>query len=152
MVNLGLRHPLTHRESSCPAAVARARLLNDRIMRRSTPPAAVPVPTARRSQDRLSAAIQRQHALNIARSFEHHYLAGIRFDPDTHTTVAIIRPVRQKSASRERAHSIRIDAYGEVLVSPLPVPMSARWHRVASVAALIVLFAAILCVTFVCVA
>ena len=152
MFNSSSRHSLTRQEAPCPAVTARARLLNDRVMRRNAPSVATSWVSPRRGQGHLSSDIQRQHVLNIARSFEHHYLSGISFDPSTHTTVAVIKPVRHKSAAHERAHSIRINAHGEVVVSPLVTPSSALWQRAVMRALLVIVPVVILFVTVVCVA
>ncbi len=152
MFNLASRHSLTRHETVCPAVTARTRLLKDRALRRNSAPAPISWVSPSRSQGHLSPAIQRQHALNIARSFEHHYLAGITFDPSTHTTVAVIRPARHKSAAHERAYSIRINAHGEVVVSPLVSPSSALWQRAIMRALIVVVPVVIFFVTVVCVA
>jgi hypothetical protein len=86
------------------AATVRNRLLADRTMRHHEHSCWYVV--------HLSPAEQRHQALQIVRSFKHHYLAEINYHDDRHLTIALVKP----ADARRPAHEIWVDAAGNVSV------------------------------------
>ncbi len=60
----------------------------------------------------LSPVEQHRQALQIARSFKHHYLAQIIYHDDYQMTTALVKPADR----RRPAHEIWVDATGNVSV------------------------------------
>jgi hypothetical protein len=85
------------------AAAVRNRLLSDRTMRHHEHNMHVV---------HLSPAEQRHQALQIVRSFKHHYLAQFSYHDDRHLTIALVKP----ADIRRPAHEIWVDAAGNVSV------------------------------------
>jgi hypothetical protein len=82
------------------ATTVRNRLLSDRTMRHCE------------HVVHLSPAEQRRQALQIVRSFKHHYLAQLSYHDDRHLTIALVKP----ADTRRPAHEIWVDAAGNVSV------------------------------------
>lgn len=88
---------------------------------------------------------QRRRLIQIAASYDGHYLATVEFVAERNMTVGTIKPVRSAAGHPEPAREICIDSRGNVSVSPscqgtaspagLPVGRLAMW-LVALLAAL----------------
>lgn len=110
------------------AGTARERLLHDCQMRCSqeTPARCSPASTLSSpgifrqalSPYQLSSAEQQRQAIQIARTFNHHYLATIHHESEDRGVIAVVRPIPGRTHRREVAHEIYVDAVGNVNVAP----------------------------------
>jgi hypothetical protein len=114
--------------SQSSALTARDRLLHDRQMRcyhtmsgsqsgaLAFSPSSIIRPQAL-SPRKLSLAEQQRQAIQIARTFDHHYLAAMRYGDEDGVVTAIIKPIQRRDARREVAHEIGVDAAGNVNIA-----------------------------------
>jgi len=107
--------------SSQPSAwTARERLLHDRQMRCTRSGAALfsePIQPQAPTPRKLSLAEQQRQAIQIARTFDRHYLAAIHYADQDEVVTAIVRPVQRRDTRREVAYEIGVDAAGNVNVT-----------------------------------
>lgn len=119
----GLRRFTEVDSSQSSAWTARHRLLDDRQMRchhalrgRLTPSSDTIRPQASFPR-KLSLTEQQRQAIQIARTFDRHYLAALHYGDDDGVVTALLQPVRRRAVQQEVAHEIRVDAAGNVMVA-----------------------------------
>lgn len=104
----------TARSSQSSAVLARQRLLADKTLRCYKAPDSRTMPT-------LLPDDQRRQVLGVARSFNGHYLAGVRYVAEQQTTVAVVRPRHPFDVP----YQISVDAAGNVDVRTMAAVLSA---------------------------
>lgn len=70
------------------------------------------------SEEALPPSEQRRRLIQIAASYEGHYLAAVEFVAERSMTVGTIRPVRSAAGRPEVEREICVDSRGDVSISP----------------------------------
>lgn len=151
--------PFSRSTSASAAGAARARLLQDREMRRNKPDFAGPSRTAFAAltatfalpttepdiaclpldAERLSPDEQQQRALQIARSLKAGYLSDIVYLPERQLAMATVRPILAQRRGLDAPHRICVDPEGNVSVRRLGEDGELAPRQLAMVRLLLVL-------------